>query len=199
MPRRLQHLQAHATEFDNSSIANRREMVGSLSFRAQVDLCARAIAQLQMPSHKVGVKMGQEYVLDLQSVFGSKREITINVPLRIDDSRRARRLVTDEIGSVRQATEIKLFKDHGDTPVPRGELCDPFGRQNSYGGRIFGCAAATLFVHGHQGRPGGSPFAIFLREHPQYPDFNLADFTVGALTFEASVIGGQRKISVDSH
>src|ERR1700724_4732738 len=64
---------------------------------------------------------------------------------------------------------------------------------------IFARAAANLFTYGHQGRAGRSPFAIFLGEHSQYPDFNLADFTVGALTFEASVIGGQRKISVERH
>src|SRR6266699_1175486 len=58
---------------------------------------------------------------------------------------------------------------------------------------------SDLLLYRHQGCPGGSPLAIFFREHSQHPDVNLADLTAGTLTFETSMIGGQRKISIDGH
>src|SRR6266568_4993462 len=56
-----------------------------------------------------------------------------------------------------------------------------------------------LLLYRHQGCPCGSPLAIFFREHSQHPDVNLADLTAGTLTFETSMIGGQRKISIDGN
>src|SRR5437016_8629966 len=58
---------------------------------------------------------------------------------------------------------------------------------------------ANLFSYWHECCASGSPLAIFLCEHPQDANFNLADLAVGTLTFETSMIGGQRKIPVHGH
>src|SRR5215469_10866855 len=65
-----------------------------------------------MPRKEVGVKMGQEYMFDVQRVLGYKGKILSRVPLWIDQSRCARLLVADNIGSMRKARQIELFKDH---------------------------------------------------------------------------------------
>jgi len=69
-----------------------------------------------MPSHKIGVKMGEENVPDLESVFGGESNVLIRVALRINDGGRACRFVSDDVGSVRQARQIELFEDHGAAP-----------------------------------------------------------------------------------
>ena len=43
----------------------------------------------------------------------SKREVLIDVALRIDDRGDAGLLVADQVGRVRQALEIELLQDHG--------------------------------------------------------------------------------------
>jgi hypothetical protein len=48
-------------------------------------------------------------MLDLQLMFSGKRQIPVNVALRIDHRRRPRRLVSNQIGSVRQARQIELL------------------------------------------------------------------------------------------
>ena len=71
-----------------------------------------AIAQLQMAGDEVRVEMGKKDVLDLQPVFGGERYVLICIALRIDHGCRARRLVSYQIGGVRQARQIELLKDH---------------------------------------------------------------------------------------
>ena len=66
-----------------------------------------------MPGDKVGVEMRQEYVLDLERVLGGKGNILVRVPLRVNDGGRACLLVSNNVGSVRQARQIELFEDHG--------------------------------------------------------------------------------------
>ena len=112
MARRFQHLQANASEFENVAIAKRSKRVRRFGRGAEIDRCAHAIAQLQMPGDKIGVEMRQEYVLDLERVLGGKGNVLIRVPLRVNDGRRACLLVSDHVGSVRQARQIELLEDH---------------------------------------------------------------------------------------
>jgi hypothetical protein len=62
------------------------------------------------------MQVSEENVLDLERVLGSKRKVLADVPLRIDNHCSAGLLVSDNVGSVRQAMQIKLFKDH-DPPL----------------------------------------------------------------------------------
>ena len=54
-----------------------------------------------MPGDKIGVEMRQEYVLDLEYVFGGKRNVLVRVTLRVNDGCRACLFVSDNVGSVR--------------------------------------------------------------------------------------------------
>jgi len=74
--------------------------------------CAHAIAQLQMPGDEVGMEMRQEYMLDPEPALGGKRNVLVRVPLRVDDGGRACLLVSNHVGSVRQARQIELLEDH---------------------------------------------------------------------------------------
>ena len=78
------------------------------------------IAQFQMPGDKIGVEMSEKYVLDSEAVLGGKRDVLVSVALWINDSCRACRLVSNQVGGVRQARQIELLKDHGRS--------SPFGR-----------------------------------------------------------------------
>jgi hypothetical protein len=69
-----------------------------------------------MPRHKIGVQVRQNHMLDIQFVFSGKFEVTIDVALRIDDGCRSRCLVTDKIGSMREAVQIKLLEDQATPP-----------------------------------------------------------------------------------
>ena len=112
MARRFQHLQAHAPEFDNFAIAQGSKRVRRFRRGAEINRGALAIAQFQMPGDKIGVEMGQEHVLNFESVLGGKRDVLVRVALRVHDGGRACRLVSNQIGSVRQARQIELFEDH---------------------------------------------------------------------------------------
>jgi hypothetical protein len=48
-------------------------------------------------------------------MLGGKRGVLVRVALRINDSRRARLLVSNNVGSVRQTRQIELLEDH---PTP---------------------------------------------------------------------------------
>src|ERR1700733_15670644 len=60
--------------------------------------------------------MRQKYVLDLESMLGSKRNVLVDVPLRVNKCRRARLLVSDNVGRMSQARQVELFKNHATSP-----------------------------------------------------------------------------------
>ena len=65
-----------------------------------------------MPGDKIGVQMGKEYVLNFKPVLGCKGDVLVRIALRVDDGGRACGLVSNQIGSMRQARQIKLFENH---------------------------------------------------------------------------------------
>ena len=117
-------VQPDPSEFDRFSVMQRRERITRLGRRTQIDRCAGAIAQLQMPGHKIRMQVGQKNVFDFQGMFSGKSDVQVSVALRIDDSGRACRLISDQVRGVRQARQIELFENHFRSP-----FC----------GRYFGC------------------------------------------------------------
>ena len=81
--------------------------------RPSLDRRAGAVPKLQVSRDEIRVKMREQDVANLQAVAVRFLEVHIDVPPRIDDGRRARLLVTDEIRRLREAAEIELFEDHG--------------------------------------------------------------------------------------
>jgi hypothetical protein len=72
-----------------------------------------------MPGHKIGVEVGEKYMLDRESVFGSEGNVLIRVALWVNDGSRACSFVSNNVGGVRQARQIELFEDHAAAPPLR--------------------------------------------------------------------------------
>ena len=73
---------------------------------------AATIPQLQMAGEEVGVEVGQEDMADLKAELLSVGKVLLNVALRIDDDRRRTGLVSKQIRSVSQASQVVLFQNH---------------------------------------------------------------------------------------
>ena len=65
-----------------------------------------------MASDKIGVEMGQKDVLDLQGVLTSERQVDVDIALRIDDRSDPSDFVTDQVGGMGEAIQIKLLENH---------------------------------------------------------------------------------------
>jgi len=70
------------------------------------------VSQLNVAGDEIGVEMREEHVRDSQAVLVGERDVLIDIPLRIDNGRDAGPFVTDEVGRVGQAVQVKLFQDH---------------------------------------------------------------------------------------
>jgi hypothetical protein len=111
--RGFEGLNPDLAEFHGVPISQRLELVLGPGPTAQVDLGTGAIAQLQMAGQEVGVEVGQEHVFDLKPELFSILHILIDVALRIDDSRRSRLFVTDQVRGMGQASQVVLLQNHG--------------------------------------------------------------------------------------
>src|SRR5262249_19170802 len=119
--RSFENLQPDASEFKNITILKRRECIRHLGGCSQANAGTNAIAQFQMPRDEVGMEVGQEHILDLQPVLGGEGNILVRVALWVHDNGRAGRLVSYDIGGVRQTGQVELLEDQG-TPDPRNRL-----------------------------------------------------------------------------
>jgi hypothetical protein len=85
--------------------------------RAHVDGCTRADGQLFMAGDEVGVQMSLEDVADGEALVRSGLQIQLDIALGIDHYGFAFR--SQQVGSVRQTTQIKLFEIHERSPQRR--------------------------------------------------------------------------------
>jgi hypothetical protein len=97
-------------------LAHRLEGELRLGLGAHVDPRARALAQLEVPREEVGVAVGEEHVADRRADHARLLQIHVDVAPRIDDQRGLGRLVDDEVGGLREATEVDLLQDHATSP-----------------------------------------------------------------------------------
>ena len=100
-------------EFHNCAIGERRETVFGLGLRAKINRRAGSIAEFQVSRDEVSVEMRQKYMIDLKMVLRREGEVLLDVALRIDDRCSMGFFVADQVGSVSQAIQIKLFEDQG--------------------------------------------------------------------------------------
>src|SRR5205085_5369929 len=89
------------------------ELIRRLCRSAETNGRSDAIAQFQVSGDEIGMKMRQEYVLDLQPMLGGEGHVLVDVALRINDDASTRCFISDYVGSVRQTRQIELFEDHG--------------------------------------------------------------------------------------
>ncbi len=109
----FEDLEAQSRKLQRIAVLHRHERIFRLSAGAEIDGRAATVPQFQMAGHEIGVKVGQEDVADLQAEFLGIGQVLLDIALRVDDDRGRAGLVSDQIGSVCQATQIVLFQDHG--------------------------------------------------------------------------------------
>jgi hypothetical protein len=77
-----------------------------------MNCCAAAIAKLQVAGYEVGVEVGQKDMADLETEFLRIRQVLFDIALWIDNDCGRTGFVAQQIGGMRQATEIILFQNH---------------------------------------------------------------------------------------
>jgi hypothetical protein len=94
----LKHLEAQARELERIAVLHRHEVVFCLGAGAEMDGCTpfwgTQIAKFQMARDKVGVKMGEKDVADLEAQFLGVSQVLLNIALRVDDDRSRTGLVS---------------------------------------------------------------------------------------------------------
>ena len=107
-------------ELDGVAVAERRELVLGPRAGAEVDGRARAVAQLQVPGHEVGVEVREQHVADPHAEPAGVAQVLVDVALRVDDRRRPAALIRDEIGGVGEAAQVVALEDHLALPAQLG-------------------------------------------------------------------------------
>ena len=95
--RRFENLNPHRIERQALAILEWGKRVVSLRLGAKADGGTHAIPEFKVSGQKVGVKMGQENVANLNVLLRSIMQVLVNVPLRIDNDSGARCRVGDEV------------------------------------------------------------------------------------------------------
>ncbi len=110
----LESLNSDLAEFDGVTIVERVEGILGFGRRPKVDRRANAIAQLEMAGDEVSVQVGEKNVADGKAVFLCKREVLIDISLRVDDGGGfGLRVVANDVRRVGQAPEVELLEYHG--------------------------------------------------------------------------------------
>jgi len=81
----LQRLQAYAAEFNQAAVAKPRKGITRLCSGSEINCRSYAVTQLKMPCDKIRVKMRQDYVFNLECMFGGKRNVLVCIALRVND------------------------------------------------------------------------------------------------------------------
>ena len=81
---------------------SRREGVGGFGCGAEMNSCADAIAQFEMPGNEIGVEMSEEDLFYGEAVSSGEGDVVVRVALGVDDDGGVGRFVADEVGGVRE-------------------------------------------------------------------------------------------------
>src|ERR1019366_4580347 len=110
-----ENVDAQFADAQLETIANSDMRKSCACFFSDVDSRTRACGQLFVSRDEVGVQMGLEDVANLKLLLLRRFQVDLDVTLRIDDDSFAFRF--EEIRSMRQTTQIKLFEVHGPPPL----------------------------------------------------------------------------------
>ena len=113
VPGRGSDLEQDLTEHEALPVRHRLDGEVDVGALAEGDHRAGRGGELQVPREEVGVEVRLEHPLDAQILRRGLLEVQPDVAARVDDDGPAGRLVTDQVGRVRQAREVVLGEDHG--------------------------------------------------------------------------------------
>src|SRR6266568_4314802 len=114
MPRCFQDADRRLPKVELKSILHRDVRKLRSGLRAHVDGRTGAGCQFPVAGNKVGVQVTLKNVPDGDSVISSGLQVQLDVALRIDYHRFTFR--SQEVGSMRQTSQIELFEIHGSPP-----------------------------------------------------------------------------------
>jgi hypothetical protein len=66
-----------------------------------------------MACQKVSVEVSQDHVPDLELALPGILQVLINIPLRVNNCSSMALLVSNQVGSMSQTTQVVLFQNHG--------------------------------------------------------------------------------------
>jgi hypothetical protein len=102
MARRFQNFQSNAAECNLVTIVQGSKRIFRLGGSAEIDRGTDPIAQFQVTGDKISMEMSEENVLDFEGMIRGKRDVLVGVALWVNDSCRGCRLVSNQVGGVRQ-------------------------------------------------------------------------------------------------
>ena len=126
--RRLQEAQDDLAHPDLVAVLHRAVGEGRGRPGSEDDLCPRALRQLDMAAHEVGVQVRLHDVADGEALRVRLGHVLFDVALGIDH--RGLALGADQVGSVGQAAEIELLEVHVPT-VPASAPRSRAGRRRA--------------------------------------------------------------------
>ena len=97
MTRSFQNLEPHCSEFKRFAVFHGYEGILGLTSGPEPDLCAAAVAQLEMSGKKIRMEVSQKNVADLHSQPFGIGQILQDVPLRVDHGRTLAGFVRDQV------------------------------------------------------------------------------------------------------
>jgi hypothetical protein len=109
--RRFKDSQGDLPDIDFIAILYCKVRKSRASFLAEYDLRSGAGGKLTMAAHEIGMQVSFNHVLDFEALRFGLGDVQVNITLRVYDRRFA--LGADEVRSMREAPEIKLFEVHG--------------------------------------------------------------------------------------
>ena len=108
----FENLEADFAELEDVAFFHGGELVFGLRAGAEIDVCTGEVTKFEMAGDEIGVKMGEKNVANLKAVLRCEVQIALHITLGIDDCSSTSSFVTNQVRSVGQAAEIKLFENH---------------------------------------------------------------------------------------
>src|SRR5579862_4785578 len=107
---RLESPHEHLSDLHFKSVPKRYMRKIRAGLRSDIHLRARTFCEFFVPGNEVGMQMRFKNMPDCQPLLLGRLKVNVYVALRIDD--RSFALGADHVGSMSQASQIKLLKIH---------------------------------------------------------------------------------------
>ncbi len=108
----LQNFEADLAKCQRVTLSKSPELKVGLGLSTQANRGANAVSKFNVTREEIGVKMGEKNVVNVKLVLGSVVEVLINITLRVHHNGGSSGLIGNELGGMRETTEVVLFHPH---------------------------------------------------------------------------------------
>src|SRR5687768_9103974 len=109
MTRGFEDVETDLAQCEGLAVVKGPKGIVGLRASPQANGRANAFTQLQMASEKIGMKMGEKGIANVETELGGVLKVLIDVTLRIHDGRDAGRFIRDQIRGMGQTAKIILL------------------------------------------------------------------------------------------